>query len=114
MNKRKIVGMLLRAFELDRKIDDELSFQKDFTIPSVYGDLKIELSILPKEGDGGYVKMASEAGQADIDVILEIFGVRDDSEKIDNYSEIITDNEMDIDERLDALFALSEEEDINE
>lgn len=36
MDKRKIVGMLLRAFELDRKIDDELSFQKDFAIPSVY------------------------------------------------------------------------------
>mgnify|MGYP004683018201 CR=1 FL=1 len=114
MDKRKIVGMLLRAFELDRKIDDELSFQKDFAIPSVYGDLKIELSILPKEGDGGYVKMASEAGQADIDVILEIFGVRDDLEKIDNYSEIITDTEMSIDERLDALFALSEEEGTNE
>lgn len=61
MDKRKIVGMLLRAFELDRKIDDEISFQKDFAIPSVYRDLKIELSILPKEGDGGYVKMASEA-----------------------------------------------------
>lgn len=58
--------------------------------------------------------MASEAGQADIDVILEIFGVRDDLEKIDNYSEIITDTEMSIDERLDALFALSEEEGTNE
>lgn len=114
MNKRKIVGMLLRAFELDRKIDDELSFQKDFTIPSVYGDLKIELSILPEEGDGGYVKMANEAGQADIDVILEIFGVSGDLEKVDNYSEIITDTEMSIDERLDALFALSEEEDAHE
>lgn len=114
MDKRKIVRMLLNAFELDRKIDDELSFQKDFTIPSVYGDLKIELSILPKEGDGGYVKMASEAGQADIDVILEIFGVRDNSEKNDDYSEIITDTEMSIDERLDALFDLAEKESAHE
>lgn len=117
MNKRKIVKKLLEAADLSLKIYDELSARKNFTINQVYNGVKIEFSICPEdceEGDTfGDVRLAGEPVVKIREVILEVIGAKSSMEYSDKYDDLIYQgSEMDMEKRLDALFALEKEESV--
>ena len=119
MDKRKIVRMLLEAEDSAMKAYNEFSSRKNFTVSNVYNGIKIELSICPEncreDEDFEEVPVICDISPKISKTIIEIIGMKITLENEEKYNDLVCfGSEMNMGERLDALFALSEEEDANE
>lgn len=119
MDKRKIVRMLLDAEDSAMKAYNEFSLRKNFTVSNVYNGIKIDLSICPErcreDEDFEEVPIISGISPKITKVINEVAGIEITLENEEKYNDLVYfGSKMDMDERLDALFALAEKETAHE
>lgn len=119
MDKRKIVGMLLEAEDSAMKAYNEFSLRKNFTVSNVYNGIKIELSICPENCEEGEdfeeVPVICDISPKINNAIKEIVGIKITLENEEKYNDLVYfGSEMNMDERLDALFDLAEKESAHE